>query len=588
MPARPLPARPPSRRRAALLAVSCLTLAGLAGLAAAALSAGAQPESPERVAIEAALDDDRLGLIAPPDPTGAPTLGREIWEVWTCRTGGLRRLSPRAAATTLNLRLTPYFEWLSNGKYQPVFQEGGSVTAVWGQTCEEQAAAAGRKPGRPALIVDDRAAAMFEPPSPFFADEGDGGAEAATITVNGEAMDSLSDPSNPAPGPVAHRLGHALGFPHSYGGGTGSGGQASEYDNPMDVMSGGAENPAPVGTIAANRYAAGWIESGATAVHQPGAAAYQLSPVGEDGFQMLVVPSREGPGVFYALGVRLREKYDRGIPKEGVEVYFIDQRPTACAEPVGGACRGGERRTRQEPAGDGAGLVRHVHREGEVFALEGMRVEVAERSGNRFTVRVGTPRPGEGVRLVCGTRFAGRFCDEDGSVHERAIEKAAEWGITVGCGGARFCPDETITRRQMAAFLYRAVRWTYGTPGEVAGRTALADVPFNAWYRPFAEWAVETQVMSAPAGAFDPGRLVTRWEMAVMLTAAFEHLSAAPSATRVFADMDGYPVGTVWAAEGLYGAGVAKGCSTHPRGFCPERPVTRAQMASFLVRALET
>lgn len=584
MPARPPSVSPPSRRRLSLPAASGLALAlALTVLVATTPPAGAQGQT----LLEAALDEDRLGLIASPDPTGAPTLGREIWEVWTCRTGGLRRLSPRSAATTLNLRLTPYFEWLSDGKYQPVFQEGGSVTAVWGQTCEEQAAAAGRKPGRHALIVDDRAAAMFEPPSPFFADEGAGGAAAAaTITVNGEAMDSLSDASNPAPGPVAHRLGHALGFPHSYGGGTVSGAGASEYDNPMDVMSGGAENPLPVGTIAVNRYAAGWIESGGTAVHRSGAAAYQLSPVGEDGFQMLVIPSRDGPGAFYALGVRVRERYDRGIPKEGVEVYFVDQRPTACAEPVGGACRGGERRTRQEPAGERAGLLRHVHREGEAFDVGGVRVEVAERSGNRFTVRVGTPRPGEVARLVCGTRFAGRFCDEDGSVHERAIENAAEWGITVGCGEARFCPDETITRRQMAAFLYRAVRWTYGTPGAPGGQTSLADVPFNAWYRPFAEWAVAAQVMSAPSGVFDPGRLVTRWEMAEMLVAAFEYLSAAPSAERVFEDMAGYPVGTVWAAEALYEAGVAKGCSTHPRGFCPERPVTRAQMASFLVRAL--
>ena len=38
--------------------------------------------------------------------------------------------------------------------------------------------------------------------------------------------------------------------------------------------------------------------------------------------------------------------------------------------------------------------------------------------------------------------------------------------------------------------------------------------------------------------------------------------------------------------EGLYEAGVTKGCSTTPLLYCPDEPVTRAQMASFIIRAL--
>ena len=586
MPA-PAPAAWPQR-----LARWGAALAAAAGLAtgAATLPAPAQ-EEPETASVSSDALDDRLGLIAFSSSIRERTLGREIWEVWTCRTGGLLRPSPRPAAATLNNRLAPYFQWMSDGDYQPVFTAGGSVTAAWGQTCHEQIAAAGRKPFRPALIVNDRASGSASPqssPPGSPQEEGIDPTEAATVVINGGDLASLSDSVMPAPGAAARALARALAFPPSFGGEAVSGGRVLENDNSMDVMSGGADRVPPVGTIAVNRYAAGWIDSREVAAHREGAAAYQLSPVGEAGFQMLVIPSRDGPGVFYALGVRVREGYDRGIVKEGVETYRIDQRPTACAQPTRGACWGTQRRTRQVPAGESPGLVRHVHREGQSFELEGVRVEVAERSGNRFTVRVGTPRPGETARLVCGARFAGRFCDEDGSVHEGAIEKAADWGITVGCERARFCPDETITRRQMAAFLYRAARWNYGPPAALSGQTSLGDVPFNAWYRPFAEWAVETGVMSAPFGEFAPGRLVTRGEMAEMLTAAFEHLSGAVATEGLFADMTDYPVRTVRAAEGLYKAGVAKGCSTHPRQFCPERPVTRAQMASFLVRALET
>ena len=54
---------------------------------------------------------------------------------------------------------------------------------------------------------------------------------------------------------------------------------------------------------------------------------------------------------------------------------------------------------------------------------------------------------------------AGRFTDDDGSVHEGYIEAVATEGITVGCNppaNSLFCPDDPVTRGQMAAFLVRA------------------------------------------------------------------------------------------------------------------------------------
>jgi hypothetical protein len=37
------------------------------------------------------------------------------------------------------------------------------------------------------------------------------------------------------------------------------------------------------------------------------------------------------------------------------------------------------------------------------------------------------------------------------------IEALAESGITVGCGGGNFCPDNALTRGQMAVFLSKAL-----------------------------------------------------------------------------------------------------------------------------------
>lgn len=44
-----------------------------------------------------------------------------------------------------------------------------------------------------------------------------------------------------------------------------------------------------------------------------------------------------------------------------------------------------------------------------------------------------------------------------GSTHAAAIAAIAERGITRGCGSGRFCPNEVVTRAQMAAFLDRAL-----------------------------------------------------------------------------------------------------------------------------------
>jgi hypothetical protein len=54
----------------------------------------------------------------------------------------------------------------------------------------------------------------------------------------------------------------------------------------------------------------------------------------------------------------------------------------------------------------------------------------------------------------------GVFVDDDGSVFESDIEALAEAGVTRGCNpptNNRFCPDDPVTRGQMAAFLNRAL-----------------------------------------------------------------------------------------------------------------------------------
>jgi hypothetical protein len=45
------------------------------------------------------------------------------------------------------------------------------------------------------------------------------------------------------------------------------------------------------------------------------------------------------------------------------------------------------------------------------------------------------------------------------------IEQLAKSGVTLGCGGGSYCPDASVTRGQMAAFLGRALglSWDFQT-----------------------------------------------------------------------------------------------------------------------------
>lgn len=60
------------------------------------------------------------------------------------------------------------------------------------------------------------------------------------------------------------------------------------------------------------------------------------------------------------------------------------------------------------------------------------------------------------------------FRDDRLSKHEGNINKIAASGLTSGCGAARYCPSGLVTRGQMAAFLYRALKRPISPPAPIA------------------------------------------------------------------------------------------------------------------------
>ena len=142
----------------------------------------------------------------------------------------------------------------------------------------------------------------------------------------------------------------------------------------------------------------------------------------------------------------------------------------------------------------------------------------------------------------------------------------------------------------MAAWLYRAVALLHdaSTPPPPLDETApgFSDVPDGAWYGVYARWAAANDIITADGGAFNPGGAVTRAQAAVMLTAAFEHLAAADRFHGVFADTADISDAAARAIEGVHAAGLTTGCATGPLRYCPHQPITRAQAATMLARAM--
>ena len=193
--------------------------------------------------------------------------------------------------------------------------------------------------------------------------------------------------------------------------------------------------------------------------------------------------------------------------------------------------------------------------------------------------------------LLIGSVFAfagelspgGSFVDDDGNIHEGNIEAIAAEGITKGCNppdNDRYCPDSSVTRGQMAAFLVRALDLPATS---LHFFTDVGDSVFEADIDKLAAAGI-TKGCNPPANdRYCPDSSVTRGQMAAFLVRGFGYTDAGEG--DLFTDDDS----SVFEADidRLGTAGVTKGCNPpNNTRYCPNNTVKRDQMASFLARAL--
>jgi len=170
---------------------------------------------------------------------------------------------------------------------------------------------------------------------------------------------------------------------------------------------------------------------------------------------------------------------------------------------------------------------------------------------------------------------------------EVAIYAIYDAEITTGCSQnpMRYCPEDEVTRAQMAIFLGRAEYGGRFTPPSATG--IFADVPARYaaadWIEQLYDDGITTGCGQNPL-RYCPADPVTRTQMAIFLLRR-KHGSTytPPPATGIFADVPVTHQAADW-IEQIYREGITTGCHRNPLRYCPASTVTRAQMARFLMR----
>ena len=164
------------------------------------------------------------------------------------------------------------------------------------------------------------------------------------------------------------------------------------------------------------------------------------------------------------------------------------------------------------------------------------------------------------------------FDDISGHPFQDDIIWLADQEITAGCETYRFCPDQPVTRAQMASFIVRATQLPPTANDyfdDDDGTTHEANID---------ALAASGVTLGCSTGRYCPDDTVTRAQMASFLVRAFD----LPETEQ---DFFGDDTGSTHeeSINRLAASGVTFGCEDGV--FCPDGPVTRGQMAAFLFRS---
>ncbi|MBA2664773.1 MAG: S-layer homology domain-containing protein [Bradymonadaceae bacterium] len=176
--------------------------------------------------------------------------------------------------------------------------------------------------------------------------------------------------------------------------------------------------------------------------------------------------------------------------------------------------------------------------------------------------------------------YKGRFADDDGSVHEAAINAIAQRGVVQGCKAAQaglpghgplFCPNQEVSRANMAIMFFRAFNMTRAQKDYFTDDKGMsAEAAINAL-------AYRGITNGCGGGRFCPSQSVTRGQLAMLI----DRTLVLPNTSRdFFSDDNGKNYEA--AANRVAAQKIMVGSGGKLSG---EKAVTRAELATVLARA---
>ena len=156
--------------------------------------------------------------------------------------------------------------------------------------------------------------------------------------------------------------------------------------------------------------------------------------------------------------------------------------------------------------------------------------------------------------------------------------------ITVGVGGGNFGVDQGTKRQQMAVFLLKAKHGLCYVPPPCTGDFTDVACPslFADWIEALAAEGITT---GCGGTSFCPNNLVTRRQMAVfLLKSKYGSGYVPPACTGVFDDVPCPGAAAVDFIERLAAEQITGGCSVSPPLYCPDTSSSRGQMAVFITK----
>ncbi|WP_343209898.1 leucine-rich repeat protein [Anaerolentibacter hominis] len=184
-----------------------------------------------------------------------------------------------------------------------------------------------------------------------------------------------------------------------------------------------------------------------------------------------------------------------------------------------------------------------------------------------------------------GYRPAPAFTDTRNHWANAYIDFAASRGLIQGTSSTKFRPDGTLTQSGLVTALGRLAGID---PADYPFSGRFTDVPTDASYAPYAEWAVSAGIVNHTGKVFGPDTPVTREQLAIIMYQYADKLGYTLSSVREamdFTDASAISAGMKTAVRAIQQAGMMS--SKSGRLFAPRDKVTRAEAAAVLYRFAE-